>query len=57
VHSGYLEAGAAVTRMRGPEAWVEAGLRPWEHVGFFARGQADSQDAGVMAGVRMTFDF
>lgn len=41
--------------MRGPEAWLEAGLRPWERVALYGRGWVDPKDAGVMAGVRVTF--
>jgi hypothetical protein len=55
VGHGYLEAGAALTKLRGPEAWAEAGYHPWQNVGLFARGEATAQDAGIMAGVRFTF--
>lgn len=55
VRTGYLEAGAAFTKLRGPEAWVESGYRPAENIGLFARGYANASDAGLLAGVRVTF--
>ena len=48
---GYLEAGAAVTRLRGPEAWLEAGAHPWRNVGLYGRAYAGQGDVGVMAGL------
>lgn len=56
VRTGWLEAGAALTRLRGPEAWLEAGAHPREDLALFLRGQVTREDAGVMAGLRWTFD-
>lgn len=44
-----------MTRLRGPEAWAEAGYKPFQSFGAFARVQADSRDAGAMVGVRWEF--
>lgn len=53
--AGYLELGAAVTRLRGPEAWLEAGIKPADNLALFVRGSADRDDAGAMIGARWEF--
>lgn len=53
--AGYLELGAALSRSRGPEAWLEAGFKPKDGLALFARGSADREDAGVMVGARWEF--
>lgn len=55
MRSGYAELGGSWTRLRGPEAWAEAGYRPLERLGLFGRGFVSPLDAGVMAGVRVEF--
>lgn len=50
---GYVEAGAALTRLAGRQAWLEAGWRPHANVGLFARGYLREGDAGILGGVRV----
>lgn len=55
LHGGYLDLGASMTKLRGPEAWVETGIRPALGHTVFARGFANTSDYGIMGGWRWEF--
>jgi hypothetical protein len=44
-----------VTKLRGPEAWLDAAYRPRENLGLFGRGFVNAHDYGAMVGARWTF--
>lgn len=55
VGSGYLDAGVALTKLRGTEAWAEAGWHVQQGLALYGQGYLTPADAGVMAGVRWTW--
>lgn len=55
IGTGYLDGGLAITRLRGPEAWAEAGWHPRANIALFGRGSFSPVDAGAMVGVRWIF--
>jgi hypothetical protein len=54
--TGYVELGAAVTRIAGPQVWIEGGARLAPRWTTFARGYATGADFGAMAGLKFEFD-
>lgn len=52
LRSAYVDVGASVTRLRGSEAWVEAGVHPWRNVALYGRGYVVRGDYGAMVGLR-----
>lgn len=55
VRHGHIELGGAVTKLRGPEAWLEGVYRPHQRFGLFGRGFINPEDHGAMLGARWTF--
>ena len=55
VGAGYLDAGLAVTWLRGTEAYAEAGWHVRQGLALYGQGYPTAADAGVMAGVRWTW--
>lgn len=55
LHKAFIEGGAIITRLRGPELYLEAGARPAPGLALFGRAYARQDDQGAMAGFRWTF--
>ncbi|MCI0573030.1 MAG: hypothetical protein L0Y66_19970 [Myxococcaceae bacterium] len=55
VGHGYVEAGASLTRLTGPRAYLEAGYHPLAPLALYAQAFAAPEDSGLLAGARFTF--